>query len=121
MNAIVSGLMLFSVLVPQKGWFAPDQPININVKAPAEINLYLTDFGGRAIESKEATAVSGEKTVDLKKLFPDITTAGTYILYAVPKDKPNREFIGTPIVIGVREDKRQGAPPGVLCYKVEPL
>jgi cyclophilin family peptidyl-prolyl cis-trans isomerase len=121
MNAVVSTLMLFSVLVPQKGWFAPDQPININVKAPGEVNLFLTDFGGRALEAKEPVAVAGEKTVDIKKIFPEVMTPGTYILYAVPKEKPNREFIGTPLVIGVREDRRQGAPPGVMCVKVEPL
>ena len=55
MNTVVAGLMLFSVLVPQKGWFAPDQPININVKAQGDINRHdpnlfavgtnETDFG----------------------------------------------------------------------------
>jgi cyclophilin family peptidyl-prolyl cis-trans isomerase len=121
MNTVVAGLMLFSVLVPQKGWFAPDQPININVKAQGDINLFLTDFGGRSIEAKQEVAVSGEKMVDIKAIFPEVITPGTYILYAVPKDKPNKEFVGTPLVIGVREDKRPGAPPGVMCIKVEPL
>ena len=35
MNALVSTMLFVSVLFPQKGWFMPDQPININVKAPA--------------------------------------------------------------------------------------
>lgn len=121
MNVVVAGLMLFSVLTPQKGWFAPDQPININVKAPAPVTLFMTNFGGRSVESKSPVEITGEKTVDIKAMFPDISTPGTYILYAVPKDKPNKEFVGTPLVIGVREDKRQGAPPGMMVVKVEPL
>src|SRR6266496_235814 len=123
MNPLVPMMMFVSVLLPQKGWYAPDQPINIAVKAPADVNLFLTNFSGNSVEAKESVVVAGnaEKTVDLKQLFPTITTPGTYILYAVPKDKPNKEFIGTPLVIGVREDKRQGAPPGVMIVKVEPL
>src|SRR5688572_28013120 len=121
MNFVVAGVMLVSVLTPQKGWFAPDQPISINVKAPGEVNLYLSDFGGRSIESKEAVLITSGKSVDLKTIFPEIKTPGTYLLYAVPKDKPNKEFIGTPLVIGVREDRRQGAPPGMMAVKVEPL
>ena len=104
MNPIVPAMMFVSVLLPNKGWYAPDQPIAITVKAPADVNLFLTNFSGNSIEAKESIAVSSgaEKTVDLKQLFPTITTPGTYILYAVPKDKPNREFTGTPLVIEVR-------------------
>src|SRR2546423_5563174 len=107
MNAIVPAMMFVSVLLPQKGWYAPDQPIAITVKAPADLNLFLTNFSGNSIEAKESVLVTGgaEKTVDLKQLFPTITTPGTYILYAVPKDKPNREFTRTPLGIAAREDK----------------
>ncbi len=121
MNAIVSGVMLFSVLFPQKGWFAPDQAINVTVNAPVACKLFLTNFAGRSIEAKGSVDVTGEKMVDIKTIFPDVATPGTYILYAVPADKPNREFVGTPLVIGVREDKRQGAPPGMMVIKIEPL
>src|SRR6266487_4486647 len=123
MNPLVPMMMFVSVLLPQKGWYAPDQPINIAVKAPADVNLFLTNFSGNSVEAKESVVVAGnaEKTVDLKQLFPTITSPGTYILYAVPKDKPNREFIGTPLVIEVREDKRQGAPPGPMVVHVTPL
>jgi peptidyl-prolyl cis-trans isomerase B (cyclophilin B) len=120
-HAMVSLVMLFSALIPQKGWFAPDQPVNITVKAQGPVTLFMTNFAGRSVEAKSSAAVDGEKTVDVKTLFTDIATPGTYLLYAVPKDKPNKEFVGTPLVIGVREDKRQGAPPGAMCVKVEPL
>jgi peptidyl-prolyl cis-trans isomerase B (cyclophilin B) len=121
MNALVSTMLFVSVLFPQKGWFMPDQPINIHVKPPGEVTLFLTDFAGKAIETKGSTVVKSEQTVDLKQLFPPITTTGTYLLYAVPKGKPNKEFVGTPLVIGVREDQRRGAPSGPVVYKVEPL
>src|SRR5438552_2571837 len=115
MNAIATTVMLMSILTPAKGWFRPDEPININVKAPGDVTLFLTTFTGRAIEVKESALVaSGDKTVDLKPIFPAITTPDTYVLYAIARDKPNHEFIGTPLVISVREDKRQGAPPGVM-------
>ncbi len=121
MNAVVSSLVLFSVLFPQKGWFAPDQPFNVDVKAPAEVTLFVTDFGGRSLDPKGSAVVVGDKTIDIKAMFPDVTTPGTYLLYAVPKNKPNRQFIGTPLVFSVREDKRQGAPPGPMVIKVDPM
>ena len=62
MNALVSTMLFVSVLFPQKGWFTPDQPININVKPHGEISLFLTDFGGRAIETRGSTEVKGEQT-----------------------------------------------------------
>jgi len=120
-NPMVCMMMLFSILTPQKGWFAPDQPINVTVKAPAPVNLFLTNFAGLSIEAKGSVVVDGEKTVDIKTMFPDVATPGTYILYAVPKDKPNKEFVGTPLLLSVRADNRQGAPPGMMVVKVEPL
>jgi len=121
MNAVMSSLLLFSVLFPQKGWFTPNEPINIHVKPAGEVSLLLADFGGRSIDSKGSVVVTSEKTVDIKSLFPDIVTPGTYLLYAVPKDKPNKDFVGTPLVISVRSDTRTGAQPGVMVVKVSPL
>lgn len=122
MNSLVSAMLFVSVLLPQKGYYAPDQPVNINIKPPnGEVTLFMTDFMGRALEAKGVVAVDGEKTVDIKALFPDMSTAGTYILYAVPKDKPNKEFIGTPLVVEVIDDKRQGAPTGSMVVRIVPL
>ena len=42
MNPLVSMMMFVSVLVPQKGWYAPNQPIDI---ARNGLNL---QFGSRA-------------------------------------------------------------------------
>src|SRR5437763_585196 len=115
MQPIVAAMVLFSVLVPQKGWFAPDQPLNVASKAPTgagPLTIYLSDFTGRTIEAdaNASLEVAGDSTIEVKKLFPSVMTPGTYLLYAVPKGKPNREFAGTPVVITVRDDKRQGAP-----------
>jgi peptidyl-prolyl cis-trans isomerase B (cyclophilin B) len=40
---------------------------------------------------------------------------------AVPKDKSPSQFIGTPLVISVRDDKRRDAPPGPIVFRIEPL
>src|SRR6476619_4222854 len=101
MNAIA--LAMVSVLIPAKMWFAPDQPINIDVKpdAGAALTLMLTDFSGRGIEPQGPADVAEAKTVDVKQIFSQVTTPGTYILYAVPKGKSVSDFVGTPLVIGV--------------------
>src|SRR5256885_6784113 len=122
MTATATPMCLRRTCPPKKAYRPPEPPIPRTEEAPADLNLFLTNFSGNSIEAKESVLVSGgaEKNVDLKKLFPTITTPGTYILYAVPKDKPNREFAGTPLVVEVREDKRPGAPPGAMGVHVVP-
>jgi peptidyl-prolyl cis-trans isomerase B (cyclophilin B) len=145
-------LALFSVLIPGKGWFGPDQPWEVAVKpqGPDPIVLVLTDFSGSSLDPAPDVQreFAGEGVADLRRLFPAITTPGTYILYAVPKPKPEvqaapapapaaraggaggiggtRElgaatFAGTPLVVSVREDRRRGAPTGPMVVKMEPL
>src|SRR5439155_12422642 len=124
MNAAVNFMLLFSVLVPAKGWYAPNEPINVTIKPPkgaGEMTLVLTDFTNRAIESKTTITTATEKAVDVRPLLPEGITGGTFILYAVPKDAARKDFAGTPLVISLREDKRQSAPPGPMVVKVEPL
>src|SRR5258706_8781184 len=51
-----------------------------------------------------------------------MATAGTYLLYGVPKaQEASGNFVGTPLVITVREDRRRGAPTGPMVMKIEPL
>jgi peptidyl-prolyl cis-trans isomerase B (cyclophilin B) len=123
MNAAAVGLMLslFSVLVPQKAWFAPNQLLNITVKSGVPASLLLTDFGGRAIEASGPADVADGATVDVKTIFPTTGTPGTYLLYAVPKGATIEKFLGTPLVIEVRQDSRRGSPEGAMVIKVEPL
>lgn len=126
MSVVVASIMAFaSVLVPTKGWYAPNQPILVNVKAPGETTLLLTDFAGKSFEAHGGpvnAVVKGEQQVDVKKMFPILGTPGTYLLYALPQDSQSiRDFAGTPLVIDVRSDRRRGAPPGAMVVKVEPL
>jgi len=124
MNAAVSIVMFFSVLIPAKSWYTPTEPINVTVKAPdgGEVRIVLADFTNRAIdELKQEVLISGEKTLDVKTLLPEGTAGGTYLIYAVPKDAARKDFVGTPLVVTIRQDKRQGAPPGPMSIKVEPL
>jgi peptidyl-prolyl cis-trans isomerase B (cyclophilin B) len=118
----VAGLVLaVASVLPAKGWYAPEQPLTIHVKSVGEQALLLTDFAGRSLEAKGPTLVTGEKTVDLRELYVQLATAGTYVLYQTPKDGTAADFVGTPLVINVREDRRRGAPPGPLTVRVEPL
>ena len=126
MNAIVASILsLASVLVPTKGWYAPGQPILVNVKGAGETTLFLTDFAGKSFEAQggpKNAIVNGEQQVDVRKMFPILATPGTYVLYALPQESRSlRDFAGTPLVIGVRDDRRRGAPPGAMVVKVEPL
>src|SRR4051812_9417937 len=124
MNAAVNVMLLFSVLVPSKGWYGPNDPINVTIKPPegsGELTLVLTDFTNRALDSKATIATAAEKTFDVRPLFPEGVTGGTFILYAVGKESARKDFAGTPLIISLREDKRQGAPPGPMIVKVEPM
>lgn len=121
MQAAVLAVMVFAGLVPAKGWFAPDRPVVVNVSAQGEQMLLLTDFNGRALESKVPTVVTGEKGVNLKDLYVQLATPGTYVLYLTKVDGTAADFTGTPLVISVREDPRRGAPPGPMVVRVEPL
>ncbi len=126
MNVLVASIMAFaSVLVPSKGWYTPHEPILVNVKDAGETTLYLTDFAGKSFEAQgdpKNAIVAGEQLVDVKRMFSILATPGTYLLYALPQNSRSiRDFAGTPLVIGVRDDRRRGAPPGAMVVKVEPL
>ena len=136
MNSIVSVMMLASVLVPAKGWYSPNEPINILIKPPAgggEIALVLTDFTNRQLSGGAGNGGAGgaggdkpvivgqEKTIDLKTMLPEGLPGGTYLLYAVPVKNARKDFVGTPLVVSVQEDRRQGAQPGPMVIKVDPL
>ena len=122
MDSIVHTLMLWSVLVPGKMWFAPSQPITIDVKPAAPVTLVLTDFAGHEIKAAGPVEIKEEKPINLREIFPAVSEPGTYVLWAVPAAKTGiAEFTGTPLVIESRADKRPMAPPGALVTRVEPL
>jgi peptidyl-prolyl cis-trans isomerase B (cyclophilin B) len=121
MQALAPALVLFSVLFPSKLWYPPNQPLTIQVKSEAKVSLILTDFVGKLFDPRSPADFAGERTVDLRELYPQLDTPGTYLLYAVPTDKPVSDFIGTPLVISVRQDYRRDAPPGPIVTHVSPL
>jgi peptidyl-prolyl cis-trans isomerase B (cyclophilin B) len=123
---MTSALIFLSVLFPAKGWFGPDQPWNLTVKPPdgTAIKLVLTEFSGSSLDPNPNVPREFDKegTAELKQLFPAVSTPGTYILYAVPKEQEGyANFVGTPLVISVREDKRRSAPTGPMVVKIEPM
>jgi peptidyl-prolyl cis-trans isomerase B (cyclophilin B) len=121
MHAIA--VAFFSLLFPVKAWVAPQQPLQIQVKTKTPVTLVMTDFAGQGIEpANEAdAAISADKTVDINKIFPAANTPGTYLLYAVAKDKQLPDFDGTPLVINVLNDRRRNTPNQILITHVEPL
>jgi peptidyl-prolyl cis-trans isomerase B (cyclophilin B) len=125
MHLAAAAVVFFSILFPAKGWFAPNQPVSVQVKADQDLTLVLTDFPGTVIEPKEGMDASvskgQEKPVDISALFPSVRVPGTYLLYAVPKGAKLPKFAGTPLVINVLEDHRRGAQTGAMVTHVEPL
>jgi peptidyl-prolyl cis-trans isomerase B (cyclophilin B) len=119
---VISGLAIFfSVLIPTKVWFAPNQPLTVNIKSDAAVTLVLTDFQGKIIEPAGANEAAPNKETDIRPMYRQLAASGTYILFAVPKGKAFPEFVGTPIVIQVRSDKRPGMPDEPIVIKMEPL
>ena len=102
-------------------WFQPKQPVTVEAKGQAEATLVLKDFTtGKTIDAKGSAEVSGDKQIDVTKLFPQVAQVGTYVLYTVPKGKSPEQFEGTPLVIESRPDRRRGDSNPVVV-KVEPL
>ncbi|HVT89883.1 MAG TPA: peptidylprolyl isomerase [Tepidisphaeraceae bacterium] len=119
MQSIASVIVLFSILVPSKTWYAANQPIDIKVGA-ADTTLVLMDFHGKVIEPSSPVKVAQDQSTDIKKSWPVLSQSGTYILLAVPQGKSNSQFVGTPLVIEVRQ-AGAGEAPGPMAVKVVPL
>lgn len=125
-HAVVSALLsVCSVLVPSKLWYGPNKPIPVEIKATQPITLTLLKFDGTPQPASGSAVVApsknGPSKVNLEKLFSQMEQAGTYVLLAVPKGKPDSQFVGTPLVIEAIADTRAGAPPGVMVRRIEPL
>lgn len=125
MQSIVSMVILWSVLVPTRQWVAPNQPLEVTVKSPTAVTLILADFTGSTIAPTGPSDLKDGQTIDVKTLYPTLSKAGTYLLFAVPS-RPGQmlspaNFIGTPVVIGVRDDRRLGAPTGAMITRIQPL
>jgi cyclophilin family peptidyl-prolyl cis-trans isomerase len=127
MNAATLFSILFSVLVPQKMWYAPGQPITVTVAADKDVTLELTDFAGKPIESSGSADVSAHQAADIQKLYPRIANPGAYVLYALNKgtalsqDGAPKDFLGTPIVIEVETDTRGQVATKPMIIHVVPM
>src|SRR3954470_19657590 len=119
---MVSGiLMFFSVLMPARVWFAPTQPVMVNVKSDAPVTLVISDMAGKLLDAAPVEAAANREA-DLRTAFPkQLGASGTYVVWAVPKGKAFPHFVGTPIVVEVRTDKRPGMPDEPIVVKLEPL
>lgn len=114
---------VLAVVTPSKSWFAPSQAWTVQVQgAEPGTRLVMANFVGKPIASVGPTDVVGDQVVDLKKWFPAVgTTADTYLLYTVKAGgKDVASFMGTPLVVDVREDERRPAS-GPMVMHVRPL
>jgi cyclophilin family peptidyl-prolyl cis-trans isomerase len=130
MNPLGAAMMIWSVLFPAKLWYAPDQPVMVRVapEANSPVTLVLTDFTGKPFDPRGGADIDTEKDVDVKSVFTQLTLPGTYVLFAVAKPANGQatasdvaHFVGTPLVIEVRQDKRRDAPQSPLVVHVEAL
>jgi cyclophilin family peptidyl-prolyl cis-trans isomerase len=114
--------ILFSVLVPQKTWYAPSQPLSVTIQSDKDVTLELTDFTGKVIPAKGSADVSAKATADVKTIFPDTVSPGTYILYAIAKGEafspagPPKDFLGTPLVIEVLANKEMNSDSAMVTH-----
>jgi peptidyl-prolyl cis-trans isomerase B (cyclophilin B) len=113
-------MVLFSVLIPSKMWYAPGQPIMVTARADGQVTLMLAEFSQPA-RARASVTVTGGQELDLKKLFLELNSPGTHILYAVPEGGSLDQMLGTPLVIQGRTDRRPGMNHELLVYRVEPL
>jgi peptidyl-prolyl cis-trans isomerase B (cyclophilin B) len=117
--------VVFSVLVPQKMWYPPSQPLTVSIRGDKDATLELSDFAGNAQAAQGSADVAAGKSVDLKTIFPHVADPGTYLLYAVPKGTAAtksgapKDFLGTPLVIEVTADQQQ--PQVAMITHVIPL
>lgn len=107
-------------VVPVRTFIAAGQPLTVQVNSQSPVELLLVDFIGRSTSMRSPTTVSG--VVDIQTLFREpLSNPGTYQLLAVAPGADAANFIGTPLVVEVRDDRRRGAPSGPMFYKFEPL
>ncbi len=124
-SAVTLLSILFSVLVPQKMWYAPVQPLTISNKSDKPIALELTDFTGKVVSPKSAADVAAGASVDLKSLYPDTANPDTWLLYALPaggnttQAPAPKDFLGTPLVIESRPQQQN--PTSVVVTHILPL
>src|SRR6266480_1073478 len=116
--AVSAVMAVWSVLVPARQWVAANSAVEVTVKyaapaSPPSLTLLLADFTGSTIAPTGPAEVKDGQTVELKGLYPSLIKPGTYLLFAVPTVKEGQilsaaNFVGTPVVIEVRDDKRLG-------------
>src|SRR5579859_5064635 len=119
MQAVSLFAALFSVLVPTKMWYGVKQSIDFRIDSKEDVTLVLTDFTGKPLAPTGSADAPAGKTVDVKKVFPQLSTLGTFVLYAVPKGKSFPEFVGTPAVLEIRGENEGPRSPTVT--RVQPL
>jgi peptidyl-prolyl cis-trans isomerase B (cyclophilin B) len=119
MQAVSLFAALFSVLVPAKMWYGVKQAVDFKIDSKEDVTLILTDFSGKPLAPTGSADVAAGKTADVRKVFQQLSSIGTYVLYAVPKGKNYPEFVGTPVVLEVRDSKE--GPPAPSVVRVEPL
>jgi len=122
MHVATTMAVVMAMLTPTRTWYAPNQPWEIVVKSSSPVMLMVTDFTGKPVNGPGAGIVKPGEMVNLKTFWPAIANPGTYVVWPMPVKAANvNQFLGTPLVVSVREDKRRNANPGPMVAKIETL
>ncbi len=121
MSLVASIIILVSVLVPAKQWYAPSKPVDVKVDGDQPVHLVAIDFAGKKLEPKAAADVQPGQMVDLKAIYPQLEAVGTYVVFAVPPGKLVTEFTGTPLLVQARATPKFSGPIGTNVIRVAPL
>jgi peptidyl-prolyl cis-trans isomerase B (cyclophilin B) len=76
------------------------------------------------IPAKGTADVSAKATADVKTIFPETASTGTYVLYALAKGAafspagPPKDFLGTPLVIEVLANKEMNSDSAMVTHVV---
>jgi peptidyl-prolyl cis-trans isomerase B (cyclophilin B) len=121
MNLVTLLTLFFSILIPTKTWYRPDEPLLVNNTGTESVQLIAVEMFGAVQVPDAPPIVEAGAQADVRKVFPSFKV-GTYLLYAVPVGKKLEDgFVGTPLVLQFRGDDRPGAMSGTIVIKVEPL
>lgn len=121
MSLIASIVIMVSVLVPTKQWYAPSRPVEVKVDGNQPVHVVAIDFAGKKLEPKGTAEVQPGDVVDLKAIYPQLEAIGTYVVFAVPQGKQVTDFVGIPLLVQARGTPKFAGPVGTNVIRVAPL
>jgi hypothetical protein len=107
--------------MPTKMWYAPDEKLLVRIELRPQVLLVMSDFQGGGSGPMFRRVSSAGATVDVRETFQRCAWEHTCSTQS-PRAKfqpnePTQNFVGTPLVIGLRGDDRPGASSGAIVVQ----